>query len=61
MSIFLQGYGNTKEILEVKCPYSIRGMKEILKFKAEFLPCHDKVSIELMKPYLSNSNIILKT
>ena len=35
MSIFLQGYDNMKEILEVECPYSIRGMKEIFKFKLE--------------------------
>ena len=36
MSIVHQGYDNVKEILEVECPYSIRGMKEILKFKPEF-------------------------
>ena len=36
MPIFHQGYDNMEEILEEKCPYSIRGMKEILKFKPEF-------------------------
>ena len=36
MFIFHQGYDNMKQFLEVKCPYFIRGVKEILKFKPEF-------------------------
>ena len=50
MSIFHQGYDNMKEILEVKCLYSIRDMKRfshlILSFNHAM---HDKVSTELVK------------